>query len=341
MQGQISMPPPEGGHNSAKAVRNFPFPFISDNYMYSANVEPSGVPVDNGAGGSWGEGIIDVNEHYFEEIAERERILSEDPDRFVALPHMMEAQWDALEFIMETLVKDYPEHFSLHREGDDWRWENRLLGIEEEFTFGDASTLPYEPLEYIGRQVQEDLPLLDQRAGQLFVDAGLLTFPADWSMAFDAGMSFQEIHGPVPRANQMGVFTRAEKFLMNVKVDAPYRRTNWTLTVGPRMDTSTEKYHEWGPDRSKVTFDNVGEVVHLRVEVQNFVRLPRSNGVMFVIHTYLLSMNDLVTVPNWARRTHRVLRDLPDDLVDYKGFSRYRDTVVQWLAAYDDGEEVA
>ena len=34
-------------------------------------------------------------------------------------------------------------------------------------------------------------------------------------------------------------------------------------------------------------------------------------------------MEELATVPKWARRFHRVLRDLPEDLADYKGFIGY------------------
>lgn len=64
-------------------------------------------------------------------------------------------------------------------------------------TAAEAS-LGQEPLAYITTQVQEDIALLDQRNEQLYVDAGVVTFAADWSFGFDVGMSFLEIHGPVP-----------------------------------------------------------------------------------------------------------------------------------------------
>ena len=49
-----------------------------------------------------------------------------------------------------------------------------------------------------------------------------------------------------------------------------------------------------------------------------------------------MSLQELVTIPKWGRRLHRVLRDLHPDLVNYKGLTRYRDQAVAWLAAYDD-----
>jgi hypothetical protein len=75
--------------------------------------------------------------------------------------------------------------------------------------------------------------------------------------------------------------------------------------------------------------------VHLRVELQSLFRLPRSNGVLFGVRAYLLRLDELVRNPAWARRMHRVLRDLPPELVDYKGLSRYREHAVNWLSQFD------
>ena len=60
---------------------------------------------------------------------------------------MMTARWDLLELTMTSFARDYPEHFSLEREGDRWHWINRPLGIDQTFVFGDPLTLPYEPME--------------------------------------------------------------------------------------------------------------------------------------------------------------------------------------------------
>jgi hypothetical protein len=323
--------------NSTRAIRRFPLPFPDDRYMYSVNIEKhvAGPP------GSVVEFPIDVDEHYVAECRERALVLVEDPLRFQALPHMMSAQWDCLELIMESLARDYPQHFSLTRQGSDagdrWSWSNRPLGIQQEFVFGDPTTLPRPPLEYITRQAQGDWVVMDQREGDLWAEAGMVTTQADWSLDFDLGMSFKEWHGPVPLAHELGVFDRALKFLLNLRLNEPVRRLNWTMTVNPRLDTSPESYHKWGPDRTTVTAQNAGRKVHLRVELQGFWRLPRSNAIVFGIRCYLISLQELVTIPKWARRVRRVLRDLHPALVDYKGLTRYRDAVVEYLAPFDDG----
>ena len=186
--------------NSPEAVRRFPFPFPDDAYMYSVNVEPH-VP---GPKGSCYEFPIDVDEHYVAECRERAVCLAARADRYLALPHTMPAQWDVLELVTTSLARDYPEHFTLDRAGARWRWHNRPLGVGDEFTFGDPATLPCEPLEYVTRQAQGDWCVLDQRDGMLWMDAGMVTTQADWSLNFDLGMNFTEWHGPVPLAHELG-----------------------------------------------------------------------------------------------------------------------------------------
>jgi hypothetical protein len=319
--------------NSPAAVRRFPFPFHEDSYMYSVNMEPH----VKGAAGSAFESLIDVDEHYISEMKDRAKVLKEDPLRCQALPHMMTAQWDTLELLMEQQAAGYPEHFSLTKDGDNWHWINKPLGIDQKFVFGDASTLSSEPMEYITRQAQGDFCIVDQRDNNLWMDAGIATTQADWSLDFDIGMNFMEWHGPVPLAHQIGVFERALKFLLNLQQGKPVRRLNWTMTINPRLDTSPENYPKWGPDRAAVTPENVGSKVHLRCELQSLWRLPRSNAILFVIRCYLIKMDEVATVPKWGRRLPRVLRSLPPELVDYKGLTRYRQTTIDWLSKFDDG----
>jgi len=319
--------------NSPAAIKRFPFPYWEDKYRYSVNIEPH-VP---GPKGSVYEFPIDIDEHYVSDMRDRALVLKEDPGRCQALPHMMPAQWDLLEFLMTNMARDYPQHFSLEQNGDDWHWINRPLKIDHRFRFGDTSTLPYEPMEYISRQCQGDFTLCDQRDNNLWLDAGIATSQADWSLDFDVGMNFMEWHAPVPLAHEAGVFDRALKFLLALQLGKPVRRLNWTMTINPRLDTSPENYHKWGIDRATVAPENVGDKVHLRVELQALWRLPRSNAILFSIRAYLIKMNELVTDLNRARRMHRVLQTLPPELVEYKGITRYVDATKAWLEKYDDG----
>ena len=319
--------------NSPAAVQRFPFPFDQDSYMYSVNIERH----PGGPKGSPFEFAFDVDEHYVSEIKDREITLAEDPMRCQSLPHMELAGWDLLELIMVSKARDYPDLFKLTRDGNQWHWINKPLGIDKKFTFLDPTTLPCGPMEYITRQAQGDFALLHEREGNLWLDAGMITSQADWSLDFDVGMNFFEWHAPVPKARKMGVFDKALKFLLAVDQEQSYRRLNWTMTVNPRLDTSPENYHKWGPEKRTITPENVGAKQFLRVELQTFWRLPRSNALAFPIRCYLCSLQDLATVPKWGRRLHRVLRDIDPDLADYKGFAVNQETIVSYLSQFDDG----
>ena len=320
-------------YNSPEAIRHFPFPFHEDKYMYAVNIEPhTPGPKDTAY-----EFPIDVDEHYVSDMRDRAIVLAEDPLRCQSLPHMLTAEWDLVELLMTSMSESYPEHFTLTRNGDAWHWINRPLNIDQEFTFGDTSTLPYPPMEYITRQCQGDFCILDQRDGDLWMDSGMVTSQADWSLDFDIGMSFKEWHAPVPLAPEIGVFDRALKFLLAMQIGRPVRRLNWTMTINPRLDTSPENYHKWGTDRTTVTPENVGDKVHLRVELQALWRLPRSNAIVFSIRGYLIKMREVATIPKWSRRLHRVLKTLPPELAAYKGLTRYQQMTIDWLAKYDDG----
>jgi dimethylamine monooxygenase subunit A len=323
--------------NSDDAILRFPFPFPEDKYMYGVNIEPH---VRGGATAAY-DAIFDLDEHYIGECEDRALTLLDDPLRCQVLPHMAEAEWDTLELLMESLALDYPQHFSLIKNGAAWHWINRPLGLDQHFIFGRTETLPCPPFEYITRQVQGDFTLQDHRDNNLFMDGGMVTSQADWSLNFDLGMSFHEWHGPVPIAHELGVFDRALAYLLRLQYGKPVRRLNWTLTVNPRLDTSPENYPIWGPDKVTVTPENVGAKLCLRVELQTLTRLPRSNAILFGVRGYLIRLEELVRVRKWGRRLHRVLRDLPPEIADYKGMPRYRQMIVDYLAPFDDGAAIS
>ncbi|WP_248763857.1 DUF3445 domain-containing protein [Pseudarthrobacter sp. SSS035] len=314
-------------------IKHFPFPYSGDSYRYSANVEPSRKVVTTEAG-EWGGRLLDIDEHYLSDVKERGEVLDRDPSRIQVLPHMRPAVWDAIGTLLPAMAEENPDSMSFHRDGNNCRWRNGLQDLEVEFTIGDDSSLPGGPLRFLGSQIQDDMVFLDQREDALWLDAGLVTFAADWSLGFDTGMKFHEIHGPVPRVHEEKIVSRAEQFLLRLQPGEQYRRTNWTLTIDRRLDTSTETYPNWAPDRGTIADDPaLPDRVHLRVEVQHLIRLPHSGAILFLVRTYLLSLADIARVPVWRETVGRVLAELPEDMAEYKGINRYRKAASDWLLA--------
>ncbi|MFF1832587.1 DUF3445 domain-containing protein, partial [Paenarthrobacter sp. NPDC058040] len=314
-------------------IRKFPFPFRDEVYRYSANVEPANKNIATDAG-AWGKGLIDIDEFYLDELADRERILNRDPSRAQVLPHMKPAVWDTIATLLPSMAEENPEIMSFHREGNHCHWHNSLQDLDIEFTIGDDDSLPMEPLRFLSTQIQDDIVLLDIRDNTMWLDAGVVSFAADWSFSFDVGMSFLEIHGPVPRVKEENIIQRAEQFLMRLQPGEQFRRTNWTMTVGRRLDTSTETYPEWGPDRGTIATDpEMPDKLYLRVEVQHLVRLPHTGTLLFLIRSYLLPLTDIAQVPAWRERFGNILAELPQDMADYKGITNYRKAASEWLLA--------
>ncbi len=308
--------------NSTEGLRAFPYPFSDRGvYRYSNNAVPLNPPIG-----------IEVTKHYSDEVSLKRDLLINHPERcYYSSPHTIDAQWEVLDLIIHQLAGCYPEKFKLSKQNDLWEFSNLQLNEKTAFIFGDSTSLELEPLDFIGRNVQEDLILMMQRDGDLFLDAGQLCFPANWSLYFDAGMSFKEIHTPIPGFQSDSLDERILQFLMRIEAGKPWWRKNWSLMAGNRLDTSLETFAEWGQARKKVTKENAGELVQLRVEVQKLFRLPKSNGILFTIHTHMLPLEQFIQHTPWLEQFSAILGELPEFIAEYKGISRYRQAVLEYL----------
>lgn len=309
----------------------FPYPFSGNMYRYSNNSIPLEVPRS-----------VEITSNYMEEIKLKRQLLSKHPERcFQSLPFTLQSQWEILELVINHLINYYPDKFTLTKTNSLWIFQNHLLSETHQFIFGDESTLPQEPLDFIGRHVQEDLILMSERDGNLYLDAGQLCFPANWSLAFDLGMSFKEIHQPIPGFKEERLDNRILNFLLRLEAGNPWGRKNWSLMAGDRLDTSLETFDEWGKGRKQVTPENAGDFVHLRVEVQTLFRLSRSNGILFTIHTHLLPLGKLVERREWLEQFFQILQELPPHIVDYKGLSLFKGAVIDYLQVQLDKEDLS
>lgn len=312
-------------------VRRFPWPFTGEAYRYSANVEPA-PSLRRTAAGSWGGTILDLDDRYERELAERAAVLDRDPSRYRELAHMRPASWDALLWGLRQLASD-EKGMRLEERGADIVWTNGRLGRTETFRYGDDDSLPMPPLVYLASQIQDDVVLLDQREGRLWADAGCVTFASNWSLAFNIGMSFMEIHGPVPHEYAFGAIPRAEQFLLRLTAGQSYRRQNWTTTAGDTMDTALDSYADWGPSRHALAASEAfADVFHMRLEVQHLVRLPESGAILFLIRTYLLPLREIMAVPAWRAQFASVLGHLSPDILQYKGLVALRPRLLEHLA---------
>lgn len=302
-------------------LEQFPYPFKSSTYRYSNNSIPMKTPI-----------CVEITSDYKKEMLLKRNLLTYHPERcYQSLPHSMSGQWEIVELVIDHLVAHYPNEFSVEKRDSNWCFFNKILDESVSFVFGDANSLPCEPLAFISHHVQEDLIYMMQRDGNLYLDAGQLCFPANWSLAFNLGMKFKNIHHPIPGFKEEGLDDRILQFLIRLEAGNPWERLNWSLMAGDRLDTSLETFDQWGKLRKQVTMENAGKLVHIRVEVQKLFRLPRTNSILFTIHTHLLSLEQLATNSEWLKQFYDILSELPPHIVDYKGISLYKEAVLEYL----------
>ena len=176
----------------------WPFPEELEEFSYSVNVEPARIPRPTRAA-EWGRHLVDHGGVEYPAImAERRRILDADPTRVRVRPGMELACWDLLLYYLRDLGHAYPADMRLTEYGDGrFHWRNDLLGTDQGFVLGDPATLPWGPMEFLAREVPDDLLLVTERDGHLYFDAGVVTFAAAWSVSFDVGTNVPalRVHG--------------------------------------------------------------------------------------------------------------------------------------------------
>jgi hypothetical protein len=276
-----------------------------------------------------------------EEIALKERLLSNDhPYYFQGGADTIAAQWEVLELVALDLARHHPEHFQLQRSDENWRWQNHLTGRTTDFRFGDCATLPMEPLDWIGRQAQEDFVLLSDDDGAAFV-GGQLCFANGWAIADRLGKSFLEIHVRTPHTTMPSVEAGA-KFLQTLKVGRSFWRMSWNFKLSNQMDMTTQHKPAYKADFAlrapKLTVEDVGDAVFIRIERQTFTRLPRSGGILFGIHTYNSAVADEAADPRRAYLILSVLRGAPREVKDYKAITPIEGPLVSFLEARASGQ---
>lgn len=140
------------------------------------------------------------------------------------------------------------------------------------------------PLETAGQLVQEDLCILEKRGAEHVLTAAFLCFPASWRLEEKFQRPLSAIHSPVaPYDADMG--NRVQRLFDLMRAEQPLWRSNLLFykdpsLFAPRSETSP---------RPTVT----GENIYVRAERQSLVKLPKTQAVVFSIHTYLARFADL------------------------------------------------
>jgi len=279
--------------------------------------------------------VVECDEHYLHEASLKRRMLAENPEwYFLANSDTRVAQWEALELILTGLAENYPEQFQLQKQSTIWHWKNKLLNEAHSFILGDDATIALQPLDWVGRQVQEDLILLN---ADLIVMAGQLCFPSGWSLGDKMNQHFIKVHAPLPQITEP-MIQSANKLLERIPAHKPVTRNNWGFRVCDWLDLSTRQsdayrklLHETA---STLAMEDVGDKIFVRVEHQTLSRLPKSNHILFTIHTYQNKLKHEVADRGRALALATFMKQVPDDLLAYKQMLPIADKLKAYLTGF-------
>jgi dimethylamine monooxygenase subunit A len=281
------------------------------------------------------ESLVEVDDkHYLPEIALKRNLLETDHGYYYRSNAGTEpAQWDVVEKVLTDLVRFKPEYFSLSQNGNDWFWQNNKTKESLNFVFGKKETLPFEPLDWVGRQVQEDLVILSND-GTASIVAGQLCFPNGWCLDDKFNQPFLTIHAPAPKMVEPTMQT-AQKLMEKIIATRPVWRCSWNFKTSGQIDLSSKYTKQYNEELLQIfptlTPENIGSKIFIRIERQTISRLPKSNCILFGIHMYQNTLDDEDLDTLQSRNMLNVLKTTPRAMLDYKAITPFIDALLGYL----------
>eukprot|EP00798_Chlamydomonas_sp_ICE-L_P014456 gene14456-20468_t len=235
--------------------------------------------------------VDEDDEAFVAEMKQRRKHIQERRHAVIQLVDEEIAHASARE-LLQSMVHDLPKLYPKRYHVSGTVITNVLTG--DSF---DVSWPTLDPLEAAGLLVQEDLCLLSPNAsGDAYrLLGGVVCFPAHWSMLENLNKDIPDIHDPVPRW-RTDAATSAHKFFTHLTTDKPKIRWNWSLSATTELHIS--KFYSRPLQEEADEMDPAGvDKLQLRLERQHFIRLPKSQAIIFTIRTYMQVVSEALRMP--------------------------------------------
>lgn len=215
-----------------------------------------------------GRDWISVDEVYAEQVAYRRRLIGASPDLVVqeTLPFAQDALQELFETALDIMSA---REFSI---------SGNSIICPDGFEISLDRT---RPLTTLGQCLQQDLCLMVKQGEEHVLAAAVLCFPASWTLSEKIGRPLTAIHIPVPQYDA-NIARRVQRLFDGVRVGAPLRRNNYLRYDSPDL---FQPLSETDPQRQEPPS---GREKYLRAERQVIVRLPKTQAVVFSIHSYVV-----------------------------------------------------
>lgn len=217
-----------------------------------------------------GRDWLRVDEAYAGQMALRDRLIAGQPD-----------------IVHATLPQARPAAEELYATVLDWlRQEPGFTLSATHATRPDGVTVPLDtaqPLLTLGRLIQQDLCLMESNGIEYDLTAAILCFPASWTLAQKIGRPMTGIHQPVEIYDE-ALAARVHRLLSAIRPEQALWRMNF-FTYDDFMLHHPRVEGDW---RKQPTGKS-----YVRCERQTLLRLPKTQAVLFAIHTIVVDANQL------------------------------------------------
>lgn len=139
-----------------------------------------------------------------------------------------------------------------------------------------------DPLAIVSQLIQEDICVLQKSGDHYVMTAALLCFPASWTLAEKMGRDLLSIHIPVEDYDS-NVASRVQRLFEGVQVGRPIWRANLLRYADPALFQPRRENDPRSTGGPNARF--------LRSEKQTLIRLPKTEAVIFAIHTMVEEEN--------------------------------------------------
>lgn len=221
---------------------------------------------------------IFLDDAYRAQMAERARLLASVPqDVLGCLPQALEPAQE----LLEKLLGDLPR-YGFRRTGD------KMIRPDSVSVVLDAD----RPLWSMGHLIQADICILQKPPGaaEHLLTGAVLCFPSSWTLSEKLGRPLGRIHAPVDRYDTQ-MAARVQRMFDAIRPGQPLWRANLLRYANPAL---------YQPRREFAPKDKRADGDYIRSERQVLLRLPRTEAVVFTIHTVVVHRRALTVAQRQA-----------------------------------------
>lgn len=253
-----------------------------------------------------------------------------------------ERQQHLTKLIVESLLKDHPGIFQilgnrlscLHTGDiieftDQWELLSFHVNTTEEM---DMMTPVTDAIDALALQVQEDITVTcrnQDRKDHL----GLihLCSPSHWAAEDKIGLSFHQIHSPIPGIDKINKI--ADNMVEAMINKGPFVRFIWSFVTDKRLNHHTIAPPGWNADEWKGRSFNLSqpEPFYFRVERQVVYGMPLIDSSLFTIRISFINGQEIKNSPSWRAQLLGALKSMTPESRHYKGVAGCYDELTSWL----------